>query len=283
MKTLSTAQFTVIAEVIAYLYSHASQQPSLEEAAAQVGWSSSYLQRQFQAWVGISPKKFIQYISVQHAKALLSQQHSVLETALETGLSGTGRLHDLFVHLEGVSPGEFKQLGHNIEIDYSYEATPFGDIFIASSARGVCSVQFVLNEPESVCPLATLAQQYPYARFQAQSRHWHTQIAQWICGDLSVSLSQKIPLRLRGTPFQLKVWEALLKIPAGQLYSYQQVAEHMGQPSAVRAVASAIAKNPIAYLIPCHRVIRASGVVGEYHWHTSRKLALLSTELAMVR
>ena len=279
MNNLSTTQFMVMAEIIEYLYKHLDEQPTLEQIAAHVGLSSGYVQRQFQEWVGISPKKFVQYLSLQHAKSLLLQQATILDTALDSGLSGTGRLHDLFIQFEGMTPGAYKHKGASINLNYSYEATPFGEIFVASTSKGVCSVQFIQTDSERERPLNELRQKFVAAHFCHTSRSIHQQVSAWISGDLTQCLQQKLPLCLQGTPFQLKVWEALLGIPAGQLRSYQQVAEHIGQPKAVRAVASAVANNPIAYLIPCHRVIRSTGVIGEYHWHRGRKLALLSCEL----
>ncbi len=280
MKNVSSSQFTVMASMIEYAYQHFDDQPSLEQMAARVGLSPSYAQRQFQEWVGISPKKFVQYLSLQRAKALLQQRHSILETALETGLSGTGRLHDLFVHIEGMTPGEYKQQGQSLRIIYSIEATPFGEIFIASTNKAICSIQFLSDALTDLTALDELQQRFALAEFQQQSTELHQQVSAWFQHDFKSNLQQKIPLRLQGTPFQLKVWEALLKIPEGQLSSYQQIAEQIGHPKAVRAVASAVAQNPIAYLIPCHRVIRSTGVIGEYHWTQARKLALLSWEMA---
>lgn len=280
MKYLSSSQFSLIADMIEYAYQHFEDQPSLEQMAATVGLSPSYAQRQFQEWVGISPKKFVQYLSLQRAKALLNRRYSILDTALETGLSGTGRLHDLFVQIEGMTPGEYKQQGQHLLFSYSFEQTPFGDVFIASTSKSICALQFTQATGSQSTALQELKHKFPLAQFQADSIALHQHVAAWIADELSLKMQQKIPLRLQGTPFQLKVWEALLSIPEGQLRSYQQIAEHIGHPKAVRAVASAIANNPIAYLIPCHRVIRSTGLIGEYHWHTGRKLALLSWEMA---
>ncbi|MDC9815361.1 methylated-DNA--[protein]-cysteine S-methyltransferase [Acinetobacter nosocomialis] len=239
--------------------------------------SPSYIQRQFQEWVGISPKKFVQYMSLQQAKYYLMQQRSLLDTALNTGLSGTGRLHDLFIQLEGMTPGEYKQQGDGVELNYSVETSPFGDLLVVSSEKGICSVRFV-DSRENIQDI--IKQYFPKAQLRNHSPIWHQQIAQWFRQDFSEHLQQKLPLNLAGTPFQLQVWEALLTIPEGQLRTYQDIAEQIGKPKAVRAVATAIGQNPIAYLIPCHRVIRATGMVGEYHWQKGRKLALLAWEMA---
>ncbi|MDI9744243.1 cysteine methyltransferase [Acinetobacter nosocomialis] len=239
--------------------------------------SPSYIQRQFQEWVGISPKKFVQYMSLQQAKYYLMQQRSLLDTALNTGLSGTGRLHDLFIQLEGMTPGEYKQQGNGVELNYSVETSPFGDLLVVSSEKGICSVRFV-DSRENIEDI--IKQYFPKAQLRNYSPIWHQQIAQWFRQDFSEHLQQKLPLNLAGTPFQLQVWEALLTIPEGQLRTYQDIADQIGKPKAVRAVATAIGQNPIAYLIPCHRVIRATGMVGEYHWQKGRKLALLAWEMA---
>ncbi|MBP2810691.1 methylated-DNA--[protein]-cysteine S-methyltransferase [Acinetobacter baumannii] len=277
MQMLSSRQFAAIATIIEYLYEHLDQQPSLEDVATYMNLSPSYIQRQFQEWVGISPKKFVQYMSLQQAKYYLMQQRSLLDTALNTGLSGTGRLHDLFIQLEGMTPGEYKQQGDGVELNYSVETSPFGDLLVVSSDKGICSVRFVDNSKN----IQEIVKQYfPKAQLKNYSPIWHQQIAQWFRQDFSEHLQQKLPLNLAGTPFQLQVWEALLTIPEGQLRTYQDIAEQIGKPKAARAVATAIGQNPIAYLIPCHRVIRATGMVGEYHWQKGRKLALLAWEMA---
>ncbi|HAV4307667.1 TPA: methylated-DNA--[protein]-cysteine S-methyltransferase [Acinetobacter baumannii] len=263
--------------IIEYLYEHLDQQPSLEDVATYMNLSPSYIQRQFQEWVGISPKKFVQYMSLQQAKYYLMQQRSLLDAALNTGLSGTGRLHDLFIQLEGMTPGEYKQQGDGVELNYSVETSPFGDLLVVSSDKGICSVRFV-DHSENIQEI--VKQYFPKAQLKNHSPIWHQQIAQWFRQDFSEHLQQKLPLNLAGTPFQLQVWEALLTIPEGQLRTYQDIAEQIGKPKAVRAVATAIGQNPIAYLIPCHRVIRATGMVGEYHWQKGRKLALLAWEMA---
>ncbi|MEE9887796.1 methylated-DNA--[protein]-cysteine S-methyltransferase [Acinetobacter nosocomialis] len=277
MQMLSSRQFAVIATIIEYLYEHLDRQPSLEDVAKYMDLSPSYIQRQFQEWVGISPKKFVQYMSLQQAKYYLMQQRSLLDTALNTGLSGTGRLHDLFIQLEGMTPGEYKQQGDGVELNYSVETSPFGDLLVVSSEKGICSVRFV-DSRENIQDI--IKQYFPKAQLRNHSPIWHQQIAQWFRQDFSEHLQQKLPLNLAGTPFQLQVWEALLTIPEGQLRTYQDIADQIGKPKAVRAVATAIGQNPIAYLIPCHRVIRATGMVGEYHWQKGRKLALLAWEMA---
>ncbi|HFX7561483.1 methylated-DNA--[protein]-cysteine S-methyltransferase [Acinetobacter baumannii] len=277
MQMLSSRQFAAIATIIEYLYEHLDQQPSLEDVATYMNLSPSYIQRQFQEWVGISPKKFVQYMSLQQAKYYLMQQRSLLDTALNTGLSGTGRLHDLFIQLEGMTPGEYKQQGGGVELNYSVETSPFGDLLVVSSDKGICSVRFV-DHSDNIQEI--VKQYFPKAQLKNHSPIWHQQIAQWFRQDFSEHLQQKLPLNLAGTPFQLQVWEALLTIPEGQLRTYQDIAEQIGKPKAVRAVATAIGQNPIAYLIPCHRVIRATGMVGEYHWQKGRKLALLAWEMA---
>ncbi|ENW49560.1 hypothetical protein F918_03270 [Acinetobacter baumannii NIPH 601] len=176
-----------------------------------------------------------------------------------------------------MTPGEYKQQGDGVELNYSVETSPFGDLLVVSSDKGICSVRFV-DHSENIQEI--VKQYFPKAQLKNHSPIWHQQIAQWFRQDFSEHLQQKLPLNLAGTPFQLQVWEALLTIPEGQLRTYQDIAEQIGKPKAVRAVATAIGQNPIAYLIPCHRVIRATGMVGEYHWQKGRKLALLAWEMA---
>lgn len=276
MQMLSSRQFAAIATIIEYLYEHLDQQPSLEDVATYMNLSPSYIQRQFQEWVGISPKKFVQYMSLQQAKYYLMQQRSLLDTALNTGLSGTGRLHDLFIQLEGMTPGEYKQQGDGVELNYSVETSPFGDLLVVSSDKGICSVRFV-DHSENIQEI--VKQYFPKAQLKITLRFGINRLHSGL-DKTSEHLQQKLPLNLAGTPFQLQVWEALLTIPEGQLRTYQDIAEQIGKPKAVRAVATAIGQNPIAYLIPCHRVIRATGMVGEYHWQKGRKLALLAWEMA---
>ena len=266
-------QFARMAAAIEYLYDHAHEQPSLAAVAAQVHVSAAHLQRQFQAWAGVSPKKMLQHISIRHAKQVLQQQGSVQEAAWQAGLSGGGRLHDLFVHIEGMTPGEYKSGGAGLRIDYAFAPTPFGEVLVAATVKGVCFMAFADERAQA---LADLAAEYPAAERVQQASPLHARALAVFGGGAP----DTVPLHLKGTPFQLKVWQALLQIPSGCLKSYSSIAADMAQPGAASAVGSAVGSNPVAVLIPCHRVIRESGIIGGYRWQRGRKMALLAKELA---
>lgn len=282
MATTMSAQaqhddYQVIAEAIRYLEANHQAQPSLEELAAHLAISPYHLQRLFKRWAGISPKRFVQFLTVEHAKELLANAHSLLDAAYATGLSGPGRLHDLFVTVEAMTPGEFKQGGRGLVIAYGFHPTPFGECLLAMTERGVCGLTFV-NEGGRAVELAALQARWPAAQLvedEAATGALVQRIFAQQPGD---------PLRLllAGTNFQLKVWEALLRIPPGSVCTYENVAAAVGQPSAARAVGSAVGANAIAYLIPCHRVIRKSGLVRDYRWGSTRKKAILGWEAAHV-
>jgi AraC family transcriptional regulator, regulatory protein of adaptative response / methylated-DNA-[protein]-cysteine methyltransferase len=264
-----------IAKAILYLRDHFREQPALEEIARQVHVSPFHFQRLFKRWAGVSPKKFLQYISVQYAKDLLKNNASVLDASYESGLSGTGRLHDLFVSLEGMTPGEYKNGGEQLTIQYSFAESPFGDVIVASTGKGICHLSFVDSEKRG---LDVLRRMFPGALFR-QKLDLLQQNALRIFTDDWKNLDT-VRLHLKGTAFQLKVWETLLRIPMGSLATYGSVGRAIDHPGASRAVGSAIGDNPVAFLIPCHRVIRSSGVVGEYHWGTVRKSAMIGWEAA---
>ena len=252
------------------------QQPDLDAVAKEVYLSPFHFQRLFKDWAGVSPKKFLQYISLQHAKKLL-QQHTVSDAAYETGLSGSSRLHDLFISIEGMTPGEFKNGGEQLQINYSFAETPFGNIIVASTAKGICHLAFADDE---MAALHQLQSQFPKATFR-QVVDTIQQNALFIFTQDWKDLS-KIKLHLKGTPFQIRVWEALLKIPMGDVSTYSGIANTINNPNASRAVGTAIGDNPVAFLIPCHRVIRSTGDFGQYHWGSIRKTAMLGWESAKV-
>jgi AraC family transcriptional regulator of adaptative response/methylated-DNA-[protein]-cysteine methyltransferase len=267
--------YTTIAEAIEFLSRHIKEQPSLETLAAHLKLSPFYLQRLFSEWAGVSPKKFLQYLSIEHAKTLLrNQNRSLLDTTHELGFSSSSRLHDLFVQIEGMTPGEYKQHGEDLKINYSFTNTNFGPIFIASTHKGICQLSFqsTLNEG-----LDILKNHFPKAHLQEVRDQHQTHAMNFFIQEQSI---EKIKLHLKGTPFQLKVWNALLKIPEGQVATYGQVAQAIQQETAARAVGTAIGKNPIAFLIPCHRVIQATGQTGGYMWGPTRKAAILGWESA---
>lgn len=265
-----------IAEAIGYIKTHFKQQPDLDEVAAKVHLSPFHFQRLFTDWAGVSPKKFLQYTSIQYAKNILKdQQASLLDAAFETGLSGTGRLHDLFIKIEGMTPGEFKNGGENLFINYSYAETPFGNIIVASTTKGICYMAFAEDEQQA---LTDLQQYFPKAHFK-QMLDIMQQNALYIFTHDWNKLHQ-IKLHLKGTAFQLKVWETLLKIPMGQLSTYGNIAVQINKPGASRAVGTAIGSNPVAFLIPCHRVIQSTGIFGGYMWGPVRKTAIIGWEAA---
>jgi AraC family transcriptional regulator of adaptative response/methylated-DNA-[protein]-cysteine methyltransferase len=266
--------FERIQKAIEFIHTHFQQQPDLDEIAKEVYLSPFHFQRLFKDWAGVSPKKFLQYTSLQHAKKLL-EHHTVTDTAYETGLSGSGRLHDLFINIEGMTPGEYKNGGEQLHINYSFAESPFGNIIVASTAKGVCHLAFADDEQFA---LQQLQAQFPKAKFK-QVVDTIQQNALFIFTQDWKNLSQ-IKLHLKGTPFQLKVWEALLKIPMGDVSTYSLIANHINNPKASRAVGSAVGDNPVAFLIPCHRVIRSTGAFGQYHWGSIRKTAMIGWEAA---
>jgi AraC family transcriptional regulator of adaptative response/methylated-DNA-[protein]-cysteine methyltransferase len=266
--------FERIKKAIEFIQANFQQQPDLDAVAKEVYLSPFHFQRLFKEWAGVSPKKFLQYISLQHAKKLLSD-HTVMDAAYETGLSGSSRLHDLFISIEGMTPGEYRNGGEQLNINYSFAESPFGNIIVASTSKGICHLAFADDEGEA---LIQLELQFPNARFK-QVVDTIQQNALFIFTQDWKDLS-KIKLHLKATPFQIKVWEALLKIPMGNISTYSSIARQIENPAAARAVGSAIGDNPVAFLIPCHRVIRSTGEFGQYHWGSTRKTAMLGWEAA---
>lgn len=267
-----------IAEAIDYIKENFKEQPLLEEVAEKVHLSPFHFQRLFTEWAGTSPKKFLQYISIEHAKKLLKESQATLfETAHETGLSGTSRLHDLFINIEGMTPAEYKNGGKNLSINYSFAESPFGTILVASTSKGICHIAFL---EDRMLAFAALQNQFPNATFQ-QYFDLFQQNALFIFRHDWGKLNQ-IKLHLKGTDFQLKVWDTLLKIPMGQLSTYGNIAKRIDNPNASRAVGTAIGDNPVAFLIPCHRVIQSTGKLGGYMWGTTRKSAIIGWEATKI-
>jgi len=277
MKAQDNTNFSRVAAAINYISSNFKTQPSLEEIAEKINLSSFHFQRLFTDWAGVSPKRFLQYLTVEHAKKMLRENQSTLFTAaLESGLSGTGRLHDLFVNIEGMTPGEYKNGGVDLRINYRLAFTPFGRVLIASTPKGVCHIAFADDEEIAI---GVLKAKFPGAIFQQSADEVQEKALLLFTNDWS-SLHQ-IKLHLKGTAFQLKVWETLLKIPFGQLTTYGAVAKGIGLPTAARAVGTAIGANPVAFLIPCHRIIQSTGIFGQYHWGSNRKTAMIGWEAAL--
>jgi AraC family transcriptional regulator of adaptative response/methylated-DNA-[protein]-cysteine methyltransferase len=250
---------------------------SLEDMAAQMGMSAAHFQRVFSRWVGVSPKRYQQYLTLGHAKTLLHSQFSTVDAAHASGLSGSGRLHDLFVRWEAMSPGEYAKHGAGLVINWGWFDTPFGRAIVMGTDRGICGLGFAVEIGEEAAFL-DLRDRWPDAEFiQAPER-----LDGWVktAFGMETENAGKAPLLLMGAPFQIKVWEALLSVPSGQVTSYSQIAQIVGNPKAVRAVGTAVGRNPVSWLIPCHRALRKSGAMGGYHWGLTMKRVMLAYEAA---
>lgn len=274
---MSANDYQRIEQAIRFLDVNARRQPELGEIAASVGLSEFHFQRLFQRWAGVSPKRFLQFQTAQEAKRVLRQSGDLLDASFHSGLSGPGRLHDLIVNVDAVTPGEYKRGGAGLAISWGVHASPFGDCLLGVTARGVCALEFL--QPESAeGGLARLRSRWEYAEF-VHAPQLTAPVAERIFG-VHRPLQAPLSVLVKGTNFQIKVWEALLRVPAGAVTTYARLADRVGRPRAARAVGSAVAANPIAYLIPCHRVIRNTGAFGEYRWGALRKRVLLAAELA---
>lgn len=275
----ASTDYQRIEKTIAYLVAHVGEQPSLAQMAAQVHLSPFHFQRLFCRWAGTTPKRFLQVLTLERGKQLLQHSRSLQAVALEIGLSGSSRLHDHFVQLEAVTPGEFKQQGKDIQIDYGVHTTPFGPLFVAMTARGICRASFVdFSSLEQ--ELAALHSNWPLASILANQVSTAVVINRLFQPQLEDSAP--LAVQVSGTNFQVAVWRALLKIPSGSLVSYSELANTLGCPTASRAVANAIGANPVAWLIPCHRVIRESGALGGYRWGVPKKQLIQTWERLQV-
>ena len=272
MQEQQSINYNRIAEAIQFIKKNFKDQPTLNQVAEAVHLSPFHFQRLFSEWAGVSPKKFLQYVTIQHSKQLL-KENTLFETALESGLSGTSRLHDLFIRIEGMTPGEYKNGGSHLSIKYNFEKTPFGEVLIAATQKGICHLAFIEDKLHS---LEILSSKFPKANFEKKKSDLHQNTLNIF--NQNWDRPDQIKLHLKGTPFQLKVWEALLKIPIGQLSTYGSLANYIKKPKALRAVGTAIGSNPVAFLIPCHRVIRSNGEMGGYMWGTTRKTAIIGWE-----
>ena len=274
--------YELIAKAIAYIRDNARLQPSLEQIASRAGLSPWHFQRKFKAWAGVSPKRFLEFLTVQHAKQLLDKSAAVLDAALDLGLSGPGRLHEQFVAIEAVTPGQYKQFGSGLKIYHGIHPSPFGLMLLAVTDKGICELAFgseeilgeevnslgmrwpaaqIFHDPQRTAPVADRIF-YPRTRLQDERQ-------------------AEFNLLVKGTNFQVNVWRALLRIPEGSLISYKQLAQLTGNPTAIRATASAVGANPVSYLIPCHRILRSSGELGGYHWGIERKRAIIAWDSAL--
>ncbi len=267
--------YALIKRAISYIDANASTQPSLKEVAAAIGLSEAHFQRTFRQWAGVSPKKYLQYLTLNQARDMLATRHTLLDTALTTGLSGPSRLHDLFITWEAMTPGEYARRGDGLTIFYGWFDSPFGDMLALATERGICALAFAAETGREAAELDLFAR-WPKATFRAAPgpmRHWV---------EAALTAKGEAKLLLSGSPLQLKVWEALLHIPSGYVTTYSDIARKIDKPNAVRAVGTAVGRNPVSWLIPCHRALRKSGALGGYHWGLPVKRALLARESAQL-
>lgn len=274
MMMQSEEDYRRIEKAILFLEKNAHRQPDLKEIARMVRLSEYHFQRLFRRWAGISPKRFLQLLTIERAKRAMKNSGSLLDVTHETGLSSAGRLHDLFVKIEAMTPGEFRKQGERLKIRYGFHPSPFGECLVAVTGRGICNLAFV-QEGGRNWAVGNLKMQWKNAEVLEDTSATKV-YRDRIFG--SAKPDSLLPLHLKGTNFQIKVWQALMKIPRGAVASYGEIARRIGKPKAVRAVGNAVARNPVAFLIPCHRVIRKTGAVGGYRWGIARKKAILAWE-----
>ena len=269
---ISEINYNRIEKAIKYIAQNYKLQPSLEDMAKHVNVSEFHFQRIFTEWAGISPKKFLQFLTVEELKKELTKSQNLIEAAGNVGLSAQSRVYDLFVTIEAVTPNQYRTRGKGIAIDYGIHKTQFGNCLLAVTERGICSISFIEDKPDN--SLDALYKEWENA-FIRNNQKRTKEFAEMI---FDISAKKSLKLLVRGTKFQVKVWEALLKIPFGSVTNYQTIANIINEPGAVRAVGSALGNNPVAYVIPCHRVIRREGLVGQYHWGAARKAAIIGWE-----
>ncbi len=267
-----------VEKAIQFLEQNFDQQPTLSEIASGIGLSEFHFQRLFSRWMGISPKRFLQFLTKEYAKKMLTESKNILDTTYDSGLSSPGRLYDLFVACEALTPGEYKRKGEGMIIFYGYHPTPFGECLLAITERGICGLRFVNNENKDTL-IDWLYKQWPRSKLMNDPAIVKPFIHQ-VFSFSSDNEPAPLHLYVQGTNFQIKVWEALLRIPLGKAVTYEDIARHIGLPNAARAVGNAVGKNPIPFLIPCHRVIRKLGDFGNYGEGPSRKKAILGWEAA---
>lgn len=274
MNMASNAQhYQLMEKAIIYLCDHFTEQPSLAEAAAHVGLSDYHFQRLFQQWAGVSPKQFLQYLTATYAKQRLQECKDTLSVTYESGLSSSSRLHDVLVKIYAATPAEVRAQGAGLNLIFGIHDTPFGRALIALSDRGICHLSFMDSSDDLA--IQTLQDNWPFANLQPSQEITLESIKKIFHPDIAMT---NLKVHLKGSPFQLKVWEALLRIPPAKLVTYEAIAQSLGQPRAYRAAATAIGKNPIGFLIPCHRVIRSNGIIGDYRWGSARKRMILGWE-----
>jgi AraC family transcriptional regulator, regulatory protein of adaptative response / methylated-DNA-[protein]-cysteine methyltransferase len=250
---------------------------SLEDLAARLNMSPTHFQRVFSRWVGVSPKRYQQYLTLGHAKTLLADRHTTLGTAIDTGLSGSGRLHDMFLRWEAMTPGDYAKEGEGLTIRWGWFDSPFGPAIVMATEKGICGMGFA-DEPGAEAAMTDMIRRWPKADFEEDPTALRPLVD--AAFGLAPGAAGKTPLHLIGAPFQIKVWEALLSVPSGQVTTYSDIAATIGSPRAVRAVGTAVGRNPVSWLIPCHRALRKTGALGGYHWGLPRKRAMLAYESA---
>jgi len=264
--------YDLMAAAIRYIDERQDAHPSLEDVAGAIGLSPAHFQRVFSQWVGVSPKRYLQHLTLARAKALLGREANVLDTAYACGLSGPSRLHDLFLRWEAMTPGAYARRGEGLTIAHGWFDSPFGEVLAMGTGQGLCGMAFAAEQGREAA-LADLSARWPAARFREDA----AALGPWVRAAFG---GGEVPLQLVGAPFQIKVWEALMAIPPGEVTSYSEIARRIGRPKAVRAVGTAVGRNPLAWLIPCHRVLRRDGALGGYHWGLPVKRAMLAWESA---
>lgn len=267
--------YDLMAAALRYIESRAGEQPSLDEVAEAIGFSPAHFQRIFSQWVGVSPKRYLQYLTLDHARHLLNERFTVLDATIESGLSSPGRLHDLFIKWEAMTPGEYAQKGRGLTIAWGWFESPFGETLAMGTERGLCGMAFAAEFGRDHAWKDMIAR-WPAAEFQENPDLLGPWVTAAFAGAGDVALA---PI---GAPFQIKVWEALMAIPSGHVTTYSEIAKHIGNPRAVRAVGSAVGRNPISWLIPCHRAMRRDGGLGGYHWGLPIKRAMMAYESAQL-
>lgn len=266
-------QYDLMAAALKYIEDRAQDQPTLDQVAAAIGLSPAHFQRVFSQWVGVSPKRYLQYLTLDHAKRLLAERFTVLDATFESGLSSPGRLHDLFIRWEAMTPGAYARRGAGLTIRWGWFGTPFGEALAMGTDRGLCGLAFSAEMGREAA-FADMASRWPDAALAEDP----AALGPWI--DAALGGTGEIPLAPIGAPFQVKVWEALMAIPSGHVTTYSQIAQVIGRPAAVRAVGTAVGRNPISWLIPCHRAMRRDGGLGGYHWGLPVKRAMMAWEAA---
>ncbi|MEM8789967.1 MAG: bifunctional helix-turn-helix domain-containing protein/methylated-DNA--[protein]-cysteine S-methyltransferase [Pseudomonadota bacterium] len=266
-------QYDLMAAALRYIEARAGEQPTLDEVAKAIGLSPTHFQKVFSQWVGVSPKTYLQYLTLDHARSLLKDRFTVLDASIDTGLSSAGRLHDLFVKWEAMTPGEYARNGKGLTIRWGWFDSPFGDTLVMATDRGICGMAFAADMGRDWA-LADMRGRWPAATYEQDEEA----LRPWV--DAAFGGTGEVKLLLCGAPFQVNVWEALLRVPSGHVTTYSEIARHIGKPRAVRAVGTAVGRNPISWLIPCHRALRRDGALGGYHWGLPVKRAMMAWESA---